>query len=154
MAVGRKPKPTALKIITGNPGQRPLPKNEPVVIDESMPLPPAHLSELAIEEWGRVSQSLYDCSILTVIDRAALGAYCQAYARWAEAEIELAVDGELVVKNPTSGAVAQNPLVGIAAKAATDMVKFAAEFGMTPSARSRVEVKVRDNETKASRYLA
>jgi len=26
---GRKPKPTALKIIEGNPGKRPLNKNEP-----------------------------------------------------------------------------------------------------------------------------
>ena len=40
----------------------------------------------------------------------------------------------------TNGNAIQNPLVGTANKAATDMVRFAAEFGMTPSARSRINV--------------
>jgi hypothetical protein len=29
MRTGRPPKPTALKLMTGNPGRRPLPKDEP-----------------------------------------------------------------------------------------------------------------------------
>jgi P27 family predicted phage terminase small subunit len=38
----------------------------------------------------------------------------------------------------TKGNLIQNPLVGIANKAMADMVRYAAEFGMTPSARTRL----------------
>jgi P27 family predicted phage terminase small subunit len=34
----------------------------------------------------------------------------------------------------------QHPLVGMARRAAADMALFAAEFGMTPSSRTRVQV--------------
>lgn len=37
-----------------------------------------------------------------------------------------------------SGNIIQNPLVGTANKAMADMVRYAAEFGLTPSARTRV----------------
>jgi P27 family predicted phage terminase small subunit len=43
----------------------------------------------------------------------------------------------LLVKT-ANGTAVQNPLIGIANKAAADMVRYASEFGMTPSARSRV----------------
>ena len=43
----------------------------------------------------------------------------------------------LMIKT-TNGNAVQNPLVGTANKAMGDMVRYAAEFGMTPSARSRV----------------
>ena len=43
----------------------------------------------------------------------------------------------LLVKT-TGDNIIQNPLVGIANKAMSDMVRYAAEFGMTPSARVRL----------------
>jgi P27 family predicted phage terminase small subunit len=43
----------------------------------------------------------------------------------------------LIVRTQSGGA-APNPLVWIAAAAARDMNKFAAEFGMSPAARSRI----------------
>jgi P27 family predicted phage terminase small subunit len=45
--------------------------------------------------------------------------------------------GGLMIKT-TNGNAIQNPLVGTAHKAAADMVRYAVEFGMTPSARSRI----------------
>lgn len=139
---GRKPKPTGLKVITGNPGKRALNKAEP---KPTIPLgdPPAHLSKDAIEEWDRVTGELVASKIATGLDVQALAAYCQAYGRWAEAERTLAKmkneAGGLIIKT-TSGNLIQNPLVGVANKAMADMVRYAAEFGMTPSARSRVEM--------------
>jgi phage terminase small subunit len=55
---GRKPKPTHLKLVTGNPGNRPL-KPDSVEVDAILPDPPEHLFEEAKEEWRRVSQGLY-----------------------------------------------------------------------------------------------
>lgn len=143
MTVGRKPKPTYLKVVTGNPGKRALPTAEAKVAP-ALPSPPPHLADEAKVEWGRVSEELYKIGLLSGVDRAALAAYCQAYARWVQAERAIAemakrdqLTGGLMIKT-TNGNAIQNPLVGTANKAAADMVRFAAEFGMTPSARSRI----------------
>lgn len=156
---GRKPKPTHLKLVTGNPGRRKLNAAEPMP-ESRLPKPPAFLSDEAKVEWGRVSEELYNLGILTGIDRAALAAYCQAYARWAQAEAAIGemakrdqLTGGLMIKT-TNGNAIQNPLVGTANKAAADMVRYAAEFGMTPSARSRIKAdgNAEDNDPAAAYF--
>ena len=153
MAMGRKPKPTHLKLVTGNPGRRPLPSVE-VQIVPALPSPPPHLSDDAKVEWGRVSEELYKIGLLTSIDRTALAAYCQSYGRWAQAERAIAemgkrdlLTGGLMIKTSNGNAI-QNPLVGTANKAMSDMVRYAAEFGMTPSARSRISATPPDGKDK------
>ena len=42
----------------------------------------------------------------------------------------------------SNGNLVQNPLVGTANKAMSEMMRYAVEFGMTPSARSRVDAHV------------
>lgn len=74
---GRKPKPTHLKLVTGNPGKRALNENEPKP-PPSLPSPPSHLDEEARLEWERLSEQLYALGCLSEIDRAALAAYVQA----------------------------------------------------------------------------
>lgn len=135
---GRKPKPTNLKLLTGNPGKRPINKSEPKP-DRCIPAPPEHLSKHALVEWGRITEHLFRLGLLSDVDRAALAAYCQTYGRWVEAEGELKASG-LMIKT-TNGNVIQSPLVGIANKAMELMHKFLTEFGMTPSSRSRIGVK-------------
>ncbi len=75
---GRKPKPTRLKLIEGNPGKRPINGREPKP-PGSLPSCPAHLSATAKTEWKRLARSLNRIGMLTEIDRAAMAAYCQAY---------------------------------------------------------------------------
>ena len=141
---GRKPTPTHLKLVRGNPGKRPLNASEPVP-QLTLPSPPAELCPDARVEWERVAGELHRIGILSSIDRAPLAAYCQAYGRWIVAERAIAKMAErdqmtegLMIKT-TNGNAVQNPLVGTANKAMGDMVRYAAEFGMTPSARSRVQ---------------
>jgi P27 family predicted phage terminase small subunit len=140
---GRKPKPTHLKLIAGTSRASRLNDAEPI-LEPLLPTPPAELSVDALEEWEKVSRRLLAAGILTAIDRAALAAYCQAYGRWLQAERALAATAKhdaitagLLIKT-TKGNAIQNPLVGIANKAKSDMVRYAAEFGMTPSSRTRV----------------
>ena len=57
------------------------------------------------------------------------------------AERDLATHG-LMIRTSNGNAV-QNPLVGAANKAMADMMRYAAEFGMTPSARTRIAVEGR-----------
>jgi P27 family predicted phage terminase small subunit len=47
----------------------------------------------------------------------------------------------------------QNPLVGIARRAQADMVRYASEFGMTPSARSRVHADKQAKEDPTKRWF-
>ncbi len=80
---GRKPKPTALKKLEGNPGKRKLNTKEPVP-EKGMPDCPKWLLPEAREEWKRLCQKLSEMGVLTEIDMAAFAAYCQSYARWKE----------------------------------------------------------------------
>lgn len=146
---GPKPTPTHLKLVKGNPGKRTLNKRE-ARPPPAEPMPPAWLSDDAKVEWGRQMGALMRCGLMTEIDRAAFAAYCQAYGRWAQAERAITKMGEkdlltgaLMIKTSNGNAV-QNPLVGTANRSMELMLRAAAEFGMTPSARSRIDVEIRD----------
>ena len=133
---GRKPKPTALKLLEGNPGKRQLNMNEPRFAQKMPPECPDWLEEEAQAEWNRLSETLFEMGILTDLDVAPFAAYCQAYARWREAEEFISQHGS-IVKTKT-GYWQQVPQVSIAHSNQKIMMQAAAEFGLTPSARSRI----------------
>jgi phage terminase small subunit len=108
---GRKPKPTALKVLEGNPGKRPLNKNEPQP-EKKAPRCPSWLEPEAKKEWKRMAKTLETIGVLTQVDKAAFAGYCQAYARWKEAEEFLSKHGT-IFKTP-SGYIQQVPQVSIA----------------------------------------
>ena len=81
---GRKPKPTYIKVITGNLGNRPLNVNEPRP-EPATPNCPAELRPAAQREWHHLAGELGKLRVLTNLDRGALAAYCSAYVLWAEA---------------------------------------------------------------------
>lgn len=132
---GRKPKPTNLKVLEGNPGKRPLNMFEPHP-EKIMPECPDWLEEEAKNEWNRLAEPLFRLGLLTELDMAAFASYCQAYARWREAEEFISQHGS-IVKTKT-GYWQQVPQVSIARANQAMMIKAAAEFGLTPSARSRI----------------
>ena len=132
---GRKPKPTAIKALEGNPGKRSLNTGEPKP-KKKAPRCPSWLEEEAKKEWKRMSKQLEDLGILTEIDMAAFAGYCQAYARWKEAE-EFITQHGTIVKTP-SGYWQQVPQVSIAQTYLKIMNSFAEQFGLTPSSRSRI----------------
>ena len=132
---GRKPQPTALRRAKGNPGKRGYNHDEPVP-PEGLPDCPPHLSDEARAEWQRLAQSLYDMGVLTSVDRGALAAYCQSWARWVEAEEKLK-ETPALIKTP-SGYVQQNPWLSVSNKQLELMGRYMAELGLTPASRSRV----------------
>lgn len=132
---GRKPTPTAIKQLEGNPGKRPLNTNEPKP-EKKAPKCPTWLEPEAKKEWRRTAKRLEHLGILTEIDMAAFAGYCQAYARWKEAEEFISKHGS-IVKTP-SGYWQQVPQVSIAQSYLKIMNKFCEQFGLTPSARSRI----------------
>ena len=134
---GRKPKPTALKVLEGNPGKRPINKSEPVLPKGKIKCP-AWLEPEAKKEWKRLAPTLEAAGVLTMADITAFAGYCQAYARWREAEEFITQHGS-IFKTP-SGYVQQVPQVSIAQQNLKIMQSFCAEFGLTPSTRTRIAV--------------
>ena len=134
---GRKPKPTALKQLEGNPGRRPLNSNEPKPCKKA-PRCPLWLEVEAKKEWKRMVKILEHMGLLTEVDMAAFAGYCQAFARWKEAEEFISKHGT-IVKAP-SGYWQQVPQVSIAQTYLKIMNRFCEQFGLTPSARSRMIV--------------
>jgi P27 family predicted phage terminase small subunit len=143
---GPRPKPTHLRLVLGNPSRRPLNSDEPKP-DPKLLKAPDELGADAKIEWRRMAVQLYNLGLLTGLDRAALAAYCTSYGRWITAERALAKQAErdpqtqALLVMTKKGNVIQNPLVGTANKAMAAMVHYAAEFGMTPSARSRIKAE-------------
>jgi P27 family predicted phage terminase small subunit len=132
---GRKPKPTALKLIEGNPGKRPLNAGEPRP-GLKMPTCPAHLCPSAKAEWKRLAGQMHTLGIVTEFDRSALAAYCQAYGRWVEAERKLN-ETPLLIKLP-SGYIQPSPWLAIANKQLELMHKYLTDLGLSPASRSRI----------------
>ena len=139
---GRPPKPTALKVLEGNPGRRKLNKKEPIP-DPAIPPMPVNLSQEAKEEWGRITPLLYNVGLLTEIDRTALEMYCQCYGRYIQAEQKISEQG--LIEHTPSGYPIPNPYIGISNKAMQMMRGFLSEFGMSPATRTRVQ---RTDETE------
>lgn len=144
MKPGRKPKPTALKIISGNAGKRKLPNDEPV-FKHAKPKPPPFLNAEALQEWHEKIDILFAAGVLTEIDGTLFAAYCDSYATWAQAKYELEklreeenING--LLHETRDGNFIQQPLLGIANKAKADMVRYATEFGMGASARARISI--------------
>ena len=135
---GPAPKPTRLRIIEGNPSKRPLNRNEPKP-EPSRPSCPRWLNVEAKKEWARIVPELSLLGLLTNVDRLTLAGYCQAYARWRQAEEAIEKYG--MIGKTEGGYVQQLPYVSIAQKSLQLMKNLAAEFGLTPSARTRISVE-------------
>lgn len=145
---GRKPTPTKLKQLAGNPGKRALNSSEPQPpVPDRPPYAPRYLNEEGKREWRRVVGMLMDLGLYTELDRAALAMYCQVYGRWVQMERELA-DEDLVLVG-SEGGLYQNPKLHVANKAWEQQRKILAEFGLTPSSRSRLTLKGKDEPSLA-----
>ena len=142
-ARGFPPQPTALKILKGNPGRRPLNDSEPQP-DKVMPTCPAWLDATAKSEWKRVTPQLYTMGLLTKIDRSALAMYCDMWSQLLAARKVVKEQGFSYVTE--SGFVQKRPEVSIYQQAMQTLRGWCHEFGLTPSARGRMTVEKKDDE--------
>ena len=108
---GRKPKPTAIKKLEGNPGKRKLNTKEPIPA-KGMPECPQWLLAEAKKEWERLADLMNQMGVLTEVDMAAFAAYFQSYARWKEAQEHITSEGSTFETD--KGYQQQTPWVGIA----------------------------------------
>jgi P27 family predicted phage terminase small subunit len=136
---GRRPQPTAIKLLRGNPGKRPLPTDEPVMVraDASFDVPPAELvgDTGATAEWRRVAPLLRNVGLVSESERAALTALCQQWSRYLAAHAQVMALG-MVIEGPKSVPI-PNPSLSVADRALLHCHRLWSELGLTPSGRAR-----------------
>ena len=153
---GRKPIPTTLHILKGNPSKKKdLGKNEPKPAPAT-PRCPSWLHPDAKAEWKRIVPQLRDLGLLSQVDMAALVGYCQSWAWYKQANEYLLEHGDVYDLLDDHGNVKysqQRPQVGIANKQLANIKAFCVEFGMTPSSRARMSVPGASEEDEMERLL-
>ena len=149
---GRKPKPTEVKRMQGNPGKRPLNQDEPDPEKyKKVPPPPNFLDDVAKTEWRRIARILWPIGLVTKAERSALAAYCVAFSTFVYCNKMIADEGYIVLSE--NGFPMKSPWVTMKDKANEQMMKWLVEFGATPSARSRVKVKKKEKKNPLSDFL-
>lgn len=133
---GRKPLPSNVHVLNGNPGKRPLKDTVEEKFSSEVPEPPTVLEGEALAEWNRVVPQLQEAGILKKIDRTALATYCLCFARWLDAEQKVKEMG--CFARTATGYTVINPYFKIIEKSIEQMKSLMSEFGMTPSSRVRI----------------
>lgn len=135
---GTKPTPRNLRIVTGTDRPSRMNKDEPIV-PVTAPDPPEHLTDAQRDKFVEMAALLARMRVMSDVDVDALAFYCVRWCDWREAVDNLNATGH-VVRSPT-GRPMKNPWAGTMEKAHSDCMKILAEFGMTPSSRTRVSAK-------------
>ena len=141
---GPPPEPTAIKARKWNPDKQAVNHREPKPSPD-VPSCPRWLDKEAKAAWRWLVPQLKNMGVLTRIDGHALTNYCQTWARWRAAEEFLQKHGNVIPFKDNSGRVKSLqpvPQVGIARTLLHDLRRYQQEFGMTPSARTRIMVDV------------
>lgn len=146
---GRRPKPTSLKLVAGNPGKRAINKKEPKP-KRLIPSCPAYLSSESKVAWGRLSVLLDRMGVLTEADTAALERLCDCYSDILICRQSLITDGWTYKTVDAQGntLIKGNPAATQLRAADSQFKAYLIEFGLTPAARSKVHGNP-EEETKA-----
>jgi P27 family predicted phage terminase small subunit len=107
-------------------------------------LPRTLLDPRAKREWYRIKEEARRLGLVTPLDAGILAGYCELWSRWSLAQESLHKTA-LLVKN-VRGEIVPNPLVGIEVRLLREMRAYMVELGLTPSARSRVQMVPADEE--------
>lgn len=144
---GRRPKPTALRLVEGNPGKRAINKKEPKPRKE-IPACPAHLPDVAKVAWGKLCVILDRMGVLTEADAMALERAVGCYAELMAYQELVAADGATYKTVSTAGetVIKGNPAVAMLSDADRRFKSYLVEFGLTPAARSKVHGTGQDEE--------
>lgn len=140
--MGRKTLPDNVHLINGNPSK----KKFSVLADGSrvpvqIPDMPSHLDAGAKREWKKITPELEKLGLIALVDRAALAMYCVAFSRWelAEKKLKELQESGLIESTP-NGHKQMGVWLQISNRAQEQIKSSLSDFGMSPSARAKVNV--------------
>lgn len=150
-----KPKPTVLRLLQGNAGKRAINKKEPKAIKANFRVP-SHLDPIAKTQWKKLASALDELGVLSETDLSALEQCVETYARIRRLRAEIKKLGGTAYESiKPDGEVLWKayPQVAQLERAETNHRAYLSEIGLTPSARSKVQVKEKpDGEDLAAKY--
>jgi P27 family predicted phage terminase small subunit len=138
---GPRPVPTKLRILKGETRPSRLNRREPKPRPEN-PNPPTWLGREAKAEWRRLMRDMVP-GLLTPLDRQVMSVAVESWSRWTTAT--RLVDRAGIVVKGDRGFV-KNPAIQIARDAEATMKGCWAELGLSPAARSRLEMPLPDDD--------
>jgi P27 family predicted phage terminase small subunit len=149
---GRRPKPTALKILEGNPGHRPLNLREPKP-PKGVPVCQIMSSEKSQVTYAALATQLDAMGVLTTADSSALELLADVLTEYRQARDVVQSKGPTYpCKTKNNGLMNRiRPEVRIAESAMKRALSMLTEFGLTPAARTKVTAAAtgEDAEQKA-----
>jgi len=131
-------KSSRLKLLSGNPGKRPV-KDEPKFTPANE-TPPDSLDEIGKGEWNRIAPELREAGVLTKMDEKILWCYCDEFSTAEQCVIKLHEQGLMIRRTSRSKVLTPNPYLAIKVKSFAVLKSLAVELGLTPSSRSRISV--------------
>lgn len=134
---GPAPKPTKLRLLEGAAPHR-VNQHEPQASDE-LPTCPDWVAPAVREVWDYTIHELDAMGIASSTDRDALLCFCEAVVTHQRASQKLAKSDILI--RSFNGQPIRNPAIMVQRDAAQTIRAFAQEFGLSPSARARIEVR-------------
>jgi len=151
---GKAPTPTIIQIKKGDPGRR---ARKQLKVEPQPPAIkmtcPSWLNATAKREWKRIMKMFMEMErkgqrVITEADRAILVGYCQAWADLVKSIKMIEEQGEVFVFKKDNGSkyIQQSPYVAIKNKSLIALKSYAVEFGLTPAARSRIQILPQENK--------
>ena len=145
MTKGRKPKPTVLKKLQGNPGKRSLKKKsepKPPITRGAAPVNLGSDDNLAAGFLAKYRPTLQALGLLTDADDAAFEMAARHYSLAVKAYEQVETSGLTVFDDHHEER--KHPLIQVFRDNSQAFKGYITEFGMTPSARVRLRVEEAD----------
>jgi P27 family predicted phage terminase small subunit len=136
-AVGKGRKPTPRPILEMRGSRVRGPHARAIKAPPGVPPSPGWLCNIAREEWERIVPMLEASKVMSPRHQQTLAAYCDSFADMVQADAELKEHGTTIMDD--KGRVSNHPAWLRKRDARNQMLKFAAEFGLTASALARVQ---------------
>lgn len=146
-----KPKPSALKLLAGNPGRRPLNMQEPQ-FESGIPDKPEWFDTYASEEWDRITGNLNGQRVFTKNDLGIIMALCLAYEQMRECLAIIKALGRSYTVQDMGGNThyKARPECVRYETAQKEYRTLLSEIGFTPSSRSKVKTLPEPDKLKGT----
>ena len=124
-------------------------------LERGIPDPPKWLAGAALDHWRELVPELDEMGVLTTADGSALALLCSAWAECLAADEAIAEHGLTQTRTTAAGStsVALRPEVALRSDAWKRYKSMLVEFGLTPSARTRVAANPERKAGKLKRFL-
>jgi P27 family predicted phage terminase small subunit len=156
MRSGPPKTPTAIRLLRGNPSKKAISATEPKPTT-GLPAKPELPPDAAVIWDATVAILAGVPGLLTIADGATVELFARTFARYRQLEAFVEAHGPVLVLRDDKGEVryAQPaPQASLAAKLLPQLRGLAAELGLNPSARSRIDLPAAAPVDELSAFLA